>query len=170
MRTLSLVLGLSSSLIGCVDSRTIGEIAAPEATIGRSDRPHADGSSAGDLKRADAGQPGDVALVPDSTQLAGEGEKCGDDVMIQKKCLPGLVCAVLDGPVTEHAPGVCVKPAQGGETCNTPLSTPQGDTRLPCAQGLACCYPCAKPGCQDQCVVYCTGPDCSSDGCPPSVP
>ena len=39
-----------------------------------------------------------------------EGGECGDDVAIQKKCAPGLVCAPnAKGPVSEHTPGICKK-------------------------------------------------------------
>ncbi len=43
--------------------------------------------------------------------VSQEGGECGDDVAIQKKCAPGLVCAPpTKGPVSEHTPGTCKKP------------------------------------------------------------
>jgi hypothetical protein len=43
--------------------------------------------------------------------LSQEGGECGDDVAVQKKCAPGLVCAPpTKGPVSEHTPGTCKKP------------------------------------------------------------
>ena len=43
--------------------------------------------------------------------VSQEGGECGDDVAIQKKCAPGLVCAPpAKGPVSEHTPGICKKP------------------------------------------------------------
>ena len=42
---------------------------------------------------------------------ANEGEDCGDDVAVQKKCGPGLVCSPKpNAPVSEHTPGVCKRP------------------------------------------------------------
>jgi len=42
---------------------------------------------------------------------ANEGDECGDDVAIQKKCGPGLVCSPKpNAPVSEHTPGVCKRP------------------------------------------------------------
>lgn len=50
------------------------------------------------------------ATVP-SKGVSPEGGECGDDVAIQKKCAPGLVCAPpTKGPVSEHSPGTCKKP------------------------------------------------------------
>lgn len=41
-----------------------------------------------------------------------EGGECGDDVAVQKKCAPGLVCGPPKpgAPVSEHTPGICKKP------------------------------------------------------------
>lgn len=41
-----------------------------------------------------------------------EGGECSDDVAVQKKCAPGLVCGPPKpgAPVSEHTPGVCKKP------------------------------------------------------------
>ena len=42
--------------------------------------------------------------------VSQEGGDCGDDVAIQKKCAPGLVCAPKpNAPVSEHTPGICKK-------------------------------------------------------------
>ena len=122
-----------------------------------------------DAARPDAARP-DAAPLPDrlasrEARLASEGEACGDDVAIQIKCLPGLICAPLQAPPSEHSPGTCVKPAQKDQDCNTTVSTSQGEVLLPCADGLVCCYPCGIPGCQDRCMVPCTGSACSN-GCP----
>jgi hypothetical protein len=46
-----------------------------------------------------------------SAALSGEGEPCSDDVAVQKKCQPGLVCVMpTSGPISEHTPGSCQKP------------------------------------------------------------
>jgi len=54
------------------------------------------------------------SATPSSTTSSGnvsqEGGECGDDVAIQKKCAPGLVCAPKpNAPVSEHTPGICKK-------------------------------------------------------------
>jgi hypothetical protein len=46
-----------------------------------------------------------------SGALSGEGEPCSDDVAVQKKCQPGLVCVMPNtAPISEHTPGTCQKP------------------------------------------------------------
>ena len=66
---------------------------------------------------ATPGAPAAPASAPAATAPASkgavsqEGGECGDDVAIQKKCAPGLVCAPpTKGPVSEHSPGTCKKP------------------------------------------------------------
>lgn len=59
------------------------------------------------------------AATPATTQTAPapgggspEGGECSDDVAIQKKCAPGLVCGPpkAGAPISEHTPGICKKP------------------------------------------------------------
>lgn len=55
--------------------------------------------------------PGAPSAAPAAPSAGSpEGGECGDDVAIQKKCQPGLVCGPGKGPVSEHAPGICKKP------------------------------------------------------------
>jgi hypothetical protein len=52
------------------------------------------------------------AQAPSASGGSPEGGECSDDVAIQKKCAPGLVCGPPKpgAPISEHTPGICKKP------------------------------------------------------------
>ena len=46
----------------------------------------------------------------DELRSSKEGDSCGTDVAIQKKCGKGLTCVMpTNGPIGEHTAGTCVK-------------------------------------------------------------
>ncbi len=80
---------------------------------------------------ADAGS-GDSDAGATIATGAPEGALCGDDVAIQVRCQPGLVCVYPLEPVSEHTPGTCQRYLTSGSTCSTDPSV------APCAPGLQC--------------------------------
>jgi hypothetical protein len=83
-----------------------------------------------DYSKVDAGDDGSYG----GNDAAGEGEACGDDVAIQKKCAPGLTCVLpTTGPVSEHTPGTCESVAGEGEACGDDVAI-----QKKCAPGLTC--------------------------------